>query len=122
MCSYLLKEAQVLRDIPDNDGKTPLYHAVRANSRDTVDTLLQAGCLQLEDNDGLTPLALAVEHGYEDVAALLLKSSSNSNAADFLETYRKYDGGGPLHIAALKVGSKIFLYDDCDCISMLNHP
>jgi ankyrin repeat protein len=55
----------------DQDGATPLHHAVSTGHKDIAELLLQNGAkVGAQDNDGETPLHYAVHH--VDCVAFLL--------------------------------------------------
>jgi ankyrin repeat protein len=60
MTSVLL-ESHANADLKDNDGRTPLHHAVENGSLEVVRLLLEHGCtVDAKDNSGLTPFASMV--------------------------------------------------------------
>lgn len=99
--------------VTDNDGATPLMHALRgmldglpspqrgtdepAAHAEVIDRLLALGpnacALQVADNDGCTALSLALQQGLLDMAVRLLRAGARATGT--------VQGGRPLLHAAL---------------------
>lgn len=68
-CDFILSKAPELMDSPDNEGKTPLHHALAprngrvTNAKDATRALITAGAdVTHPDHEGKTPLHLALDH------------------------------------------------------------
>jgi len=82
MVSRLIKSYGASSDVKDNDDRTPLSHAVRADNYKTIDILLKAGAdCTSEDKLGKSPMSRAVELGLVKVVKLFVEYSKNGNGA-----------------------------------------
>lgn len=131
---------------PDDNGRTPLHHAVDAGDTETIKQLLADGHpLDPTDNYGLTPLHLAVWQDSPDVAELLLEHGANVQIQDeqgrtplFLAIFvsnldvakslvahgaslqtRDYDGRTVLHSSAMT--GKRFGHEDATIAWLVHH-
>jgi len=83
-------------NVRDEEGRTPLHHAVKDNRLDIVKLLVESGAdVNAPDNYGLTPLHYAVHCGYEKLVDFLLRHGADPNAKDI-------GGNTPLHISAFE--------------------
>ena len=83
-------------NVRDEEGRTPLHHAVKDNRLDIVKLLVESGAdVNAPDNYGLTPLHYAVHCGYEKFVDFLLRHGADPNAKDI-------GGNTPLHISAFE--------------------
>ena len=75
----------------DEDAYTPLMHAVRANSENTVRRLLNYNAdLTQESNYGQTALSLAQESGFKNIATIIETELSRESATkEFFDTEAK---------------------------------
>jgi len=67
-------------DLPDNNGKTALYHAAELGRAGIVEALLHAGadpCKACSGAEGGTPLFVALQENHKDVIDLLLKNKAD---------------------------------------------
>jgi ankyrin repeat protein len=76
----------------DEDGRTPLHHAVLNRSLRQVEEYLSRGAaVNIRDNEGNQPLHIATTKAFEDIVRALLKNGADVNG--------KGEGGRtPLHI------------------------
>jgi ankyrin repeat protein len=80
---HLVSQLNVGIDSQSSDKSTALHFAVRGQSQECVQFLLQQGAsTSLKNDGGLTPLHIAAKIGNEVIALLLLESSSDPNARD----------------------------------------
>jgi TonB family protein len=71
--------------VRDDDGWTPLMHAVRGGHEKTVEVLLEHGAnVHSESNDGGTALHVAAEYGRTAIAEALLEAGADYEAQDAL--------------------------------------
>ena len=79
----LFLEAGVDPNQADENGRTPLFHAVAAKDWKLADRLLAAGAdPKLADSRGVTPLMLAAAHGREECVRALLDRGAVVNGVD----------------------------------------
>ena len=65
-------------NIKDQEGKTPLFYALRCKNIETVQALIEAGAdIHMRDNNRNTPIAFAAKCGNERAVNLLFKSGAN---------------------------------------------
>lgn len=91
---------EVIVDIEDWEGKTPLHHAASNGHEEALCWLLGRGVnLQKWDLRGRTPLHLAAEHGASVVVAILMGKHASSEA--IVQALASKDEGGrtPLELA-----------------------
>ncbi|KAJ8978043.1 hypothetical protein NQ317_013571 [Molorchus minor] len=89
--TYLLSQDDVVVNIRNFRGETPLYQAVRSGSFDATRKLIDAGaCVNLPDYEDVTPLHIAISH--PELAHILIKYGAQIDALD-------YNGDTPLHDA-----------------------
>jgi len=73
-----LIEADADVNVPDVDGRTPLFIASSKNNLMIVMELIKAGAdVNLAMDDGTTPLHIAVKYGYEGCAAVLIQAGAD---------------------------------------------
>ena len=73
-----LSEAGLSVNVSDEDGNTPLFHAVASGDPSAVAEILSlGGDVDAVNEDGMTPLHLAVLLGNEDVALTLLAAGAS---------------------------------------------
>jgi regulator of protease activity HflC (stomatin/prohibitin superfamily) len=90
----LIEADRAVIELPDTNGRTPLFTAAFAGQSEAVALLVASGAtLDAGDRSGRTPLHAAAGKGYEEAAALLLANGAAVNARDIA-------GGTPLFIAA----------------------
>lgn len=66
-----LAEGAKVTDVDEN-GMTPLHHAVQSGNTDLVTRLITAGArINVRDNQGLTPIQVAIETGNTSAARVL---------------------------------------------------
>ncbi|KZV70939.1 ankyrin, partial [Peniophora sp. CONT] len=105
MCCLLLEHGALVDD-SDEDGWTPLHHAVYHGSLDIVRTcrlLLEHGALTTDtDKNGLIPLHSAAQGGNLDVVRLFLTYAAPDDSDAAAPQYRACDSFGQtaLHLAA----------------------
>ena len=59
----------------DNDGWTPLMHAIHFGHIKIVETLLRSGAnIEARNKNGHTPLTIATDCGNEEIVEILLKA------------------------------------------------
>jgi len=81
------------------DGKTMLYHAIRANDLEAINYILQDGYnLEKQDANGNTPLFWAINEYRTTAVDALIKNGANVNS-------KNASGDSPLH-AAIRMGSQ----------------
>jgi len=69
--------------VRDDNGWTPLMHAVRGGHQKTVEVLLEHGAnVHSENNLGGTALHIAAEQGYAEIAEALLRAGADYEAYD----------------------------------------
>jgi ankyrin repeat protein len=82
-------------NVPELNGKTPLFGAILAREQGCVNALLNFGALpNITDNDGVFPLLLAVVEPCDDMTDLLLEKGADPNQSQ-LST-----GTRPVHNAS----------------------
>ncbi|KAJ6644956.1 putative ABC transporter ATP-binding protein [Pseudolycoriella hygida] len=70
-------------DVPDKDGRTPLFHAIEKNKVDVGELLLQMGANQhVQDKDGRTPLSYAAEKSNKYMVVILLLKDASPHVQD----------------------------------------
>lgn len=68
---------EVSFDAVDNQGCTPIFHAIEHNHADIVKLLVEAGAnVTIANNKGYTPKQVAEFHGFYDLLELLPRESS----------------------------------------------
>ena len=83
----------------DENGLTPLHHAVKEGDIETVGFLSKTGAeLDVTDPDGKTPLHYAAEYGFSDISRLLVESGARIEI--FCEAVGTVAELTPLHLAA----------------------
>ena len=74
----------------NNDGNTPIIHAIRSGDYDMVEFLLEMGAdINTQNNDGNTPIIHAIDKKDYDMVELLLEMGAGINT-------RNNDGNTPL--------------------------
>lgn len=92
----LLKQPNIVLDVPDIIGQTPLLRAADTGHTKCVRMLIGKGAnVKHADNEGRTALSLAAIEGHKVVAKFLLKNNADVNAQD-------KKGNTPLAFAAEK--------------------
>lgn len=80
--NYLIGCEDRLIDVPDADGRSPLWYAARGSHNEILTSLQTAGgSINRKDKDGFTPLAIASHEGHVDSVQHLLNLGSNVRAA-----------------------------------------
>jgi hypothetical protein len=88
----------------DDDGRTPLHHAVLGGHLDVVKYLESIGLdVNAKDNFDDTPLHLASDYGYTKIVKFLVSQGAYVNALDNI-------GNSPLHLAANRGWLEIIKY------------
>ena len=73
----LLEKGAKLEAKSDDNGQTPLLHAIEKGHQAVVKLLLENGAeLESKDKNGGTPLSWAAESGHEAVVKLLLEQGA----------------------------------------------
>jgi ankyrin repeat protein len=100
----LIDGANELLNAQDEDGKTPLHHAVRTGNGEIARYLIERGAdINLTDTENESPLHYAASSGNLDMAKLLLEKGATSLNAPTLVKYGGSVGKWtPLHYACLK--------------------
>lgn len=84
-------------NIKDENGNTPLHHAVSANNQEIVEVLLANGAdINIQNKDGATPLYNAVLQNNQAMVKCLLDNAKDANI-----NIQNKDGATPLHHAVL---------------------
>lgn len=80
----------------DNNGGTPIYHAIANNRLKNIEVLIQEGAnVNIKNKNGLTPLCLAVAEQNHECVRLLCQAGANVNS-------KGTDGRTALRIATVK--------------------
>jgi hypothetical protein len=97
----LIDGANELLNAQDEDGKTPLHHAVRTGNGEIARYLIERGAdINLTDTENESPLHYAASSGNLDMAKLLLEKGATSLNAPTLVKYGGSVGKWtPLHYA-----------------------
>ncbi|WP_374698212.1 ankyrin repeat domain-containing protein [Wolbachia endosymbiont (group B) of Limnophora tigrina] len=67
-------------DAQDENGLTPLHHAVANNNEESVKLLVECGAkVDVQDKNGHTPLHYATTRGYVEIIEYLVESEANVN-------------------------------------------
>ncbi|RHY80521.1 hypothetical protein DYB26_003600, partial [Aphanomyces astaci] len=91
--SYILEHAPGALNAVDEDGRSPLLYAIKANEFATAKLLLDAGAdTNVVESNGTSCLHEAAAHGSVRACKALLERGANLNAST--------KNGTPLHIAA----------------------
>ncbi|XP_062898171.1 ankyrin repeat domain-containing protein 55 [Mobula hypostoma] len=89
----VIREDPAILECCDNEGSTPLMHAISGRQLDTVKLLLKMGAsINTEDACGRTALSLATYLGWLDGCVTLLRNGAKQNIPD-------KNGRLPLHAA-----------------------
>ncbi|XP_059844626.1 ankyrin repeat domain-containing protein 55 [Hypanus sabinus] len=89
----VIREDPAILECCDNEGSTPLMHAISGRQLDTVKLLLKMGAsINTEDACGRTALSLATYLGWLDGCVTLLRNGAKQNVPD-------KNGRLPLHAA-----------------------
>ncbi|KAJ5604880.1 ankyrin 2-3/unc44 [Penicillium lagena] len=100
----LLLERGANAEHADNDGTTPLIHAIRYYNEDAVRLLLQHQVnLQHTDKNGKSALHVAVENGRAFLVMLIVSYGANIEA-------KNAQGRSPLHLAVSRDDQDITLF------------
>lgn len=84
----------ILLEHKNNAGRTALMSAIRANQKESVKVLLQAGAIfNARDSFGLFPLHYATKKDSPEIVKLLVEAGANIDCTD-------NDNSTPLHYAA----------------------
>lgn len=79
----MLKTNPELISVPDNDGATPLHHAVAGDHKAVVEFLLaNKANANAKRKNGVTPLHVAAALGRQEIAAVLLSKGADPEAVD----------------------------------------
>ncbi|KAG2658501.1 hypothetical protein PVAP13_1KG255115 [Panicum virgatum] len=117
LCAYLVEELHQDVNAADESGETPLVYAIRGDTVDTVQYLLDHGANpDKPDANGSTPLHLAAAGGNCEIVKALL--SKGADIHSFLGT-----GSTPLHMAAACKqynAMKVLLDNHADCNKVTN--
>ncbi|KAG2651020.1 hypothetical protein PVAP13_1NG388919 [Panicum virgatum] len=117
LCAYLVEELHQDVNNADESGETPLVYAVRGDTVDTVQYLLDHGANpDKPDANGSTPLHLAAAGGNCEIVKALL-----SKGADIHSFFGI--GSTPLHMAAACKqynAMKVLLDNHADCNKVTN--
>lgn len=95
----LLRHPEVNPNSPDDDGRTPLSHAVLTVNANAVEQLLATEDVDpnFVDEEGNSALALAITNGFSDMVALLLASPE-------IDTSQKNESGDNSLSLAARMG------------------
>eukprot|EP00049_Salpingoeca_infusionum_P023690 m.13440 g.13440 ORF g.13440 m.13440 type:complete len:815 (+) comp5943_c0_seq1:556-3000(+) len=106
LLDLLLSSSTVAIDLPDDQGATPLLHAVKHHNVEATQTLLRYGAnINLKDVTGSSPLSVACAHGQPNLLqALLLADDADVNVPDA-------KGWAPVHWCAST--------SSLDCLNLL---
>ncbi|RQM23940.1 hypothetical protein B5M09_011187, partial [Aphanomyces astaci] len=98
--SYILEHAPGALNAVDEDGRSPLLYAVKANEFATAKLLLDAGAdTNVVESNGTSCLHEAAAHGSVRACKALLERGANLNAST--------KNGTPLHIAVSEGHDKV---------------
>ena len=96
--------------VRDDDGWTPLMHAVRGGHEKTVEVLIEHGAnVHSENNHGGTALHLAAEYDHSEIAEALMRAGADYEARDALGRtpfYRAFDNRNADVIDALHAAAQ----------------
>lgn len=116
MCRYLVEVLRVDVDAVDNEGRTPLVHAIYGERANTSKYLLDQGANQDKTaHDGFAPLHCAAGYGCYKIVRQLLERGAYPDPVNAC--------GTPLHIVAAECDDrsmKILLDHNADCNKMVN--
>ena len=86
---YLINEFNCDIMTPDNNGLTPLHHAVRTGTAEVIEYFLSTGNYDFlaKDNEGKTPLHLAKERGDSDIVIGIFKKFGNIKISHPIDSY-----------------------------------
>ncbi|RLN08981.1 hypothetical protein C2845_PM11G05400 [Panicum miliaceum] len=117
LCAYLVEELHQDVNAADESGETPLVYAVRGETVDTVQYLLDHGAnLDKPDANGATPLHLAAAGGNCEIVKALLSKGDDVHSFCGI-------GSTPLHLAAAckqYSALKVLLDNHADCNKVTN--
>ena len=83
LMKQIIEKANAIISMKDNDGMTPLFHAVLNGNEDITKLLIDAGAkVNIPDEDKMTPLFHAVLNGNEDITKLLIDAGAKVNIPD----------------------------------------